>query len=378
MPISRWSHGDAVAADTRVNPDGTLDISRWTRPQHDGAAAARAGAAALVAQLRGRRKGSTTPRRTSPTLIRADLAFTFDSLARAVARHLGGGARPPLLHAACPARRLREGSEWLEGQGDAREARVLSRSAQTIRRTLDGFWLPEAGLLRSRVLASGETSDEGARHRGDPRGDSHRRGSARTPLGARSAHARHAGEARSAVRAAYPINHDRPRGRGARRWADTPATSYYSGGAYYFSTLGAAEFCFRAAARRHGCARSWVAHGDAFLATVRAFTPASGDLSEQFDQRTGEQTSAKHLAWSYAAFISCVTARRAVRRAMTDRGDRRRRRRRRRGRPRGRAFRQQPRMIFRAIFASPVGSAVIVLVTVLVVVILVTATGRSS
>ncbi len=28
--------GDAVYADTRVNPDGTLDISRWTRPQHDG------------------------------------------------------------------------------------------------------------------------------------------------------------------------------------------------------------------------------------------------------------------------------------------------------------------------------------------------------
>ena len=28
--------GDAVYAETRVNPDGTLDISRWTRPQHDG------------------------------------------------------------------------------------------------------------------------------------------------------------------------------------------------------------------------------------------------------------------------------------------------------------------------------------------------------
>ena len=28
--------GDAVYADTRVNPDGTLDISRWARPQHDG------------------------------------------------------------------------------------------------------------------------------------------------------------------------------------------------------------------------------------------------------------------------------------------------------------------------------------------------------
>jgi glucoamylase len=55
-----------------------------------------------------------------------------------------------------------------------------------------------------------------------------------------------------------------------------------------------------------------VKRGDAYLATVRAFTPPGGELSEQFDQRSGEQTSAKHLAWSYAAFISCVTARRAV------------------------------------------------------------------
>jgi glucoamylase len=90
---------------------------------------------------------------------------------------------------------------------------------------------------------------------------------------------------------------------------------YYSGGAYYFSTLGAAELCFLAAAAqpRGSEARAhWAAHGDEFLETVRAFTPPSGDLAEQFDQRTGEQTSAKHLAWSYAALISCVAARRAV------------------------------------------------------------------
>jgi glucoamylase len=91
--------------------------------------------------------------------------------------------------------------------------------------------------------------------------------------------------------------------------------TYFSGGAYYFATLGAAELCFLAAAslaRGSETRTSWVAHGDAFLETVRVFTPPSGDLSEQFDQRTGEQTSAKHLAWSYAALISCVTARRAV------------------------------------------------------------------
>ena len=50
--------------------------------------------------------------------------------------------------------------------------------------------------------------------------------------------------------------------------------------------------------------------GDAYLETVRAFTPESGDLSEQFDQTSGAQTSARHLAWSYAAFLTAVAARR--------------------------------------------------------------------
>jgi glucoamylase len=43
---------------------------------------------------------------------------------------------------------------------------------------------------------------------------------------------------------------------------------------------------------------------------VRAFTPESGDLSEQFDQNNGAQTSVRHLAWSYAAFLTAVAARR--------------------------------------------------------------------
>ena len=49
--------------------------------------------------------------------------------------------------------------------------------------------------------------------------------------------------------AAYAINRGRSSERGpamGRYSGDV----YYSGGAYYFSTLGAAEFCFRAAARR--------------------------------------------------------------------------------------------------------------------------------
>jgi glucoamylase len=108
----------------------------------------------------------------------------------------------------------------------------------------------------------------------------------------------------------YAINRNRGAGRGPAmgRYA---GDVYYSGGAYYFSTLAAAEFCFRAAAQLPEPG-GLLDRGDAFLETVRAYTPASGDLSEQFDQHTGVQRSAQQLAWSYAAFISCIQARRQV------------------------------------------------------------------
>ncbi len=32
------AHGEALLGETRVNPDGTLDISKWPRPQYDGPA----------------------------------------------------------------------------------------------------------------------------------------------------------------------------------------------------------------------------------------------------------------------------------------------------------------------------------------------------
>jgi glucoamylase len=118
------------------------------------------------------------------------------------------------------------------------------------------------------------------------------------------------GRLESLFDAAYDINRDRPTDR-APAMGRYAGDVYFSGGAYYFSTLGAAEFCFRAAARREQ-SRQWVRRGDAFLATVRAYTPPDGQMSEQFDQHTGAQTSARHLAWSYASLISCAAARRAV------------------------------------------------------------------
>jgi glucoamylase len=203
---------------------------------------------------------------------------------------------------------LEEGANWMELTDDRQAALRVRPEVDAIRRTLDGFWLPEAGYYRSRVLTSDAPSTKeldiavilaaihaglsGAHSAQDPR--------------------MQASLARleSLFDAAYPINRNRST-QTAPAMGRYAGDAYYSGGAYYFSTLGAAEFCFRAAVGSDD-ARGWVKHGDAFLATVRAFTPPSGEMSEQFDQRTGAQTSARHLAWSYASFISCVAARRAA------------------------------------------------------------------
>ena len=146
--------------------------------------------------------------------------------------------------------------------------------------------------------------------------------------------------------ASYPINRGRPDDRGPAmgRYADD---HYFSGGAYYFSTLGAAEFYYalaeavagaevpvtadnrefllrlgttddslalpqRAPEHRKRRFATLLRRGDQIMATVAAYTPASGELSEQFDQATGVQTSAKSLAWSHAALITAVARRRAA------------------------------------------------------------------
>jgi glucoamylase len=59
-----------------------------------------------------------------------------------------------------------------------------------------------------------------------------------------------------------------------------------------------------------------IERGDSFMRTVQAYMPLSGELSEQFDRVTGAQTSAKHLAWSYAAFLTAAANRRRACRAI--------------------------------------------------------------
>lgn len=307
--------GESVALETRVNPDGTLDILRWARPQYDGPALR----ALMLLRWWYSERLDAGDRAELTALLKSDLAIVhrwagrpcFDLWEEEQALHYY------TLRVSAAA--LEEGAAWLEQGIDSVHARDYRAQARGLLETLDGFWDPIREIYRSRL--GGEErkaldiavplgvvhSASGARGRAE-RTES-RRHSVDDPKVHRTLDAL---ERLFAHR--YAINQGRPADRGpamGRYEGDV----YYAGGAYFFSTLGAAELCFRTAGMDPE-GNHWRARGDAFLRTVRDFTPPSGDLAEQFDQHTGEPASARHLAWSYAAFISCVAARDAAYRGL--------------------------------------------------------------
>ena len=66
------AHGEAILGETRVNPDGTLDISKWPRPQYDGPAMR--AIALLRWQVAARFDGELAA--AVDSLLRTDLIFT--------------------------------------------------------------------------------------------------------------------------------------------------------------------------------------------------------------------------------------------------------------------------------------------------------------
>ncbi len=318
-------YGDAVLADVRVNADGTPDLARWSRPQADGPALRALALMRWESQLT---NADPSLRTSLPTLIRGDLDFTLSYADRPCVDIWEESSGQHYYTQLLQAEALRCGAEWLTHAGQETEAHICRATAQQLLAGLDSLWSAAAGCYRA--TADGRELDIAVilavlhtrRTRGthgvlDPR--------TQATLGALE----------ELFAAAYAINRDLPAER-APAMGRYAHDRYYSGGAYFFATLAAAEFYFALAAALRAGGRLAVTaenrrflhglgvagdrdvgavaalafeRGDAFLRTVRAFTPASGELAEQFDQWTGAPSSARQLSWSYAAFVSAAARR---------------------------------------------------------------------
>jgi glucoamylase len=324
--------GDRIWGEVRVNPDGTLDTLNWSRPQHDGSALR------ALTLLRCLKDGVLEPgvRDEAAGLLRIDLDFVLAHHAEPSFEiwedSLGHDYYTGVVQCAA----LRQGAEWLEAQQDTETAGRCREASAALAAALDGHWRAGAyaSLLPAASGAPGRDLDIavilGVLHAGLPSGP-------HSVLDPRAQATLAALE--DLFAGLFPIN----AGRIAPALGRYREDRYYGGGAWYIATLAAAEFHYRLAAAVAGgadfvltadnrrfvaralgaepreddldsrrLATAFLARGDAFLATVQAFTPADGAQSEQFDRTTGAQTSAKHLGWSYAGFITAMGARRRV------------------------------------------------------------------
>jgi glucoamylase len=325
--------GDAVLAEARINPNGTLDFTRWARPQNDGPALE------VLALLRWRDAKPDLDDALQAGMLELVIGDLDFIRSRANERSFDIWEEESGYHyytQFVQVEALLRGAEWLEKAGDAAVACACRSAAGELAPRLDSFWSARHGYYCSRTGVAGGVAEKaldisvilGVLHAA-------RKGGTHSVLDPKAQATLAALE--NLFDAEYSINRKRPpeHGPAMGRYAND---AYFGGNPWYFATLAAAEFYFKLAialksgakmpatsenerfrrqliaadgARRNpDFAEAALERGDTFMRTVRAYTPASGDLSEQFDRATGAQISAKHLAWSYAAFITAAASRR--------------------------------------------------------------------
>lgn len=288
--------GNALLAEPRFNPDGTLDIFRWSRPQYDGPALR------ALACLRYLQAGGAAEKELVQLLTR-DLDFTV--------AHAGkpciGPWEEPEQHANHYYVEAVQSAALIHGRGWAArdQTKAWHEAEQRLRDGLELYWSEHHQVLSATRPVAAKTADDlldavtllaawdadlpdGPHGTADPRLET----------------------TQAAIEAlftrAFPVNRARATGPALGR---SHRDRYFGGGAWYPTTLAAAGLCYRRARRDKRRCADLIAHGDAFMATLRELTPADGALSEQLDRRTGAQTSAQHLTWSYAAFVSTTRER---------------------------------------------------------------------
>jgi len=290
--------GEKLLAEPRFNPDGTIDILRWSRPQFDGPALR------ALACLRYLAAGAPLAEELA-LLLRQDLAFTLGHAGR---RSIGpweeAGQKAYHYYVA-----LVQLGALVHGRAWAGDAAGVWRAAEVrLRAGLDRHWSPAHQVyVAMRPVASAESADDlvdtatllavldadlpdGPHSAGDPRVQA-------TAAALERIFARE-----------LPINRNLPAGEAPAlgRWR---GDRYFGGGAWYVTTLSAAALLYRLARCPGQDRAERIRRGDAFMVRVRALTPPDGALSEQVDRATGVPRSARDLTWSYAAFLSTARLR---------------------------------------------------------------------
>ncbi|HXY57150.1 MAG TPA: glycoside hydrolase family 15 protein [Methylocystis sp.] len=342
--------GDRALGEVRYNADGGFDLLKWSRPQNDGPALRALSVLRFFRIEAFRRRGGER----AAKLLERDLDYTcshwrepcYDLWEEVSGRHY----YTRLVQYAA----LAEGAPFMAARGDVARVEACRRAAEELFPCLDDHFDPGDGVYLSRLPEAPEPPSAAPARRLD----------IATALAV--IHTNRTSGPHSVVDPKmlatmarieqlfakdYRINRERPSfcAPALGRYA---GDVYYSGGAYYFSTLGAAQFYFLlaeaaaqgreisaalenrdalaallgeapaqgalAALDRKRLARAAFARGDMFLAMVRRHTPDSREMSEQFDQNDGSQTSAKNLAWSYACFVTAVATRARALRVLGD------------------------------------------------------------
>lgn len=289
--------GDRLLAEPRFNPDGTIDFQRWSRPQYDGPALR------ALACLRYLAAGGP-PSEELTRLLRRDLDFTSRFADR---RCIGpweeAGENAHHYYVA-----LVQLGALVHGRAWAGDAAADWRAAEDrLRAGLDRHWSDAHGVYMAIRDSAADSADDlldsavllAVLDADLPDG----RHSVRDPRVQATLAAIEAMFARE-----LPINRARAAGH-APALGRSRRDRYFGGGAWIPATLAAAGLYYRLARCPGQNRRALLRRGDAFMQTVREMTAVDGSLSEQVDRKTGAPTSARHLTWSYAAFVGTARLR---------------------------------------------------------------------
>jgi glucoamylase len=287
--------GDRLLGEPRFNPDGSVDIMRWSRPQYDGPALR------ALACLRFLAAGGPSSAALAQ-LLDTDLDFTRRHAGR---RCIGPWEEQAARHYYVALVQL---GALVHGRSRTGHAAESAKAEKRLSALLDRHWsqanrifvaaLPAAQAQRDDLLDASfllAVLD------------------ADLPSGPHSAEDPRVQKTQTAIEDMFartlPLNATRFAGR-APALGRYRSDGYFGGGAWYPTTLAAAALYYVRARRSDADRAALIRRGDEFMATVRDLTPPDGSLSEQADRASGRPTSARDLTWSYAAFVNAARLRR--------------------------------------------------------------------